>query len=196
MNELNRKLAQHKIWLETAGKAGSQFNADELDMKKCSQEDFKYLTESFLADCDFSLMTLSGALLDHSELYSCKMIESTLDNVSFEKVDARFLDFRGALIKETTFHDADLDEIDFSGAVFENTTFAGANLWNCNFTDAILTNVDFNETAFYDVVLNCVKINNPQNLDRMVNVSIIITQEGKNKRISGESAIDWIKKHC
>lgn len=191
--ELKEKFKQHMLWVETAGEAGKQFDADELDMHVCDVEDLKNLTASFLSECVFNNMNIEDISLDHSEMYSCKMVNTKLNHANFEKIDARFLDFTEATINNSTFHDADLDEVSFKGAVLENVSFVGANLWDCDFTNATLINVDFNEAALYNVTFKNTVIKNPLNVDNLTNISVVILKEDEELIISGKQATDWIK---
>ena len=81
--------------------------------------------------------------------YFCK---SRCFNANFVKLKFENINFRGAILTNTTFREAKIDGVDFLGTNLKNSTFKGATIKNTLFVNAKLNGVNFSNVKFENVI--------------------------------------------
>ena len=98
--ELNERIAQHKLWLDTESKEGNRFVAPE-----------RYLRGVSLVDADLRCASFQGADLRDADLSGAKLRCSNLRGA-----DLRDADLSGVDIRHADLRGADLSGADIRGA--------------------------------------------------------------------------------
>jgi len=145
-DELDRKLSEHKKWLDTNGKEGCRADFSGIDLtgvdfaSKAPQVDESY-QEQFLGPLDplFDCLgpDLSGANLEGAELIGANLSRANL--VGANLVGANLY---GARLEHTFLRDADLRQADMRGASLHRAMLPAANLAGANLMHAEMFKVD------------------------------------------------------
>jgi hypothetical protein len=120
-------LKQHKLWLDSNNKQGSQLN---LFNKKLDGAD---LSEQ---------KNLSGAKLSAVSLDSADLTASNFKGADFSSASLELADTSNSKFDNANFSDASLRRADLSGSSFESAALHGADLYCADLRGAHPTNAD------------------------------------------------------
>ena len=96
-----------------------------------------------LSECDFTSITVNGAIFENVDLSSSSFADAHLTEVKFLGCDLTSVDFNRANLVECAFNESVLNGTDFSYATVDYCNFADADLAGGILRDADLSNSDF-----------------------------------------------------
>ena len=116
-------LAEHREYIVSGGKRGSQANLSNLDLK------FANLKSAILCKANLSKANLSCAILIDANLRGANMMYAKLSYVKLS----------GAILCETNLSGANLSGAHLSGTNLMNADLSGADLWSADLSGADLS---------------------------------------------------------
>lgn len=139
-------LAEHKLWISSAGKRGRQLDLsgydlrDVIDLKSYPLTAIKATEANFLRQ-NLTDAELQSAIFDRSDFRDCLLGDADLRGSSFKYAQMARADLSGARLCPLIFKNDDgserLSRVDMTGA---NMIYAG--LSNCDLRDGIFMGVD------------------------------------------------------
>lgn len=166
IEELNRVLEEHSLWLETDGEAGrradlsgellSHINLRDIDLRNAnlfrvclSDTDLSgaCLVGADLSCADLSRACLFATNLENVDLRGSDLSDTILDHACLETADLRNVTLKNACLNSTSLRNAYLCFADLRGAELKEadllgTYMNGANLSDADLSDACLKDAD------------------------------------------------------
>ena len=118
--ELNKILAEHKLWLENEG--GNRADLSGSNLRN------SVLRNSDLRNSDLSGSDLSGSVLSGSDLRDSDLIDSDLIGSDLRDSDLRCSDLRNSDLSDSVLRNSDLSDSDLRGSDLRGCDLYGANL--------------------------------------------------------------------
>jgi len=137
---VKRAMSQHRLWIDTGGKEGSQMAMKKADLRRMKmlnaelsrvqlpQGDFRGIA---CRKTDFSKSNLRRALFIEAKLVECDMSMTRLSQANMSRAKMKFTSLRGA----------DLTKANLFGAHFNFCDMSAANLNGANLVEANLSSV-------------------------------------------------------
>ena len=110
--ELNERIAQHKLWLDTDGKEGDRFVAYERHLRGVS-----------LVDADLRCASLQGA-----DLRDANLLGARLSYADLSGADLSGADLSGADLRHADLFKADIQRVNLQHADFSHSCLCGSDI--------------------------------------------------------------------
>ena len=132
--ELEPRLRNHAIWLESAGRKGVRLDLSSADLRRVDLQGAR-LQQADLSGADLDLANLQGADLRHADLSGSNLRNANLDEASLRKANVQDANLRRAQLRGAnlsriqgleTAAITDIDLTDASGLL--GTEFAGLDI--------------------------------------------------------------------
>lgn len=142
--DLDKILAQHKLWVESKGKTGARADLSNavLSGADLRRADLSYANLEFsdLSNAQFGgyYVGQDGADLSHAYLLAANLSFASLSDAHLE----------GAVVREANLFSADLDDANLKGANLADTNLDETDLTGCDLSNTDLTGASLGGTIF------------------------------------------------
>jgi len=124
--KLEKRLEQHKLYVQTDGKEGERLVLINRDLRGCI---FNYLD---LTDADFEGSDLRGASFYKSKLEDVDFSNTKMSDVDLSNTDLTDANFFNAKLHHANFECANLRSVSFNDAKLKGAKFSQANITHTN----------------------------------------------------------------
>jgi Pentapeptide repeats (8 copies) len=150
--DLDKILAQHKLWLESGGTSGAQEDLARADLRNARLGGALLaganLSGAVLYDADLGAANLSGADLSDASLTGARLSEANLNGADLRGAEIADADLRRASLHMTDLSGADLTGTDVSNALVFSVRLSGANLKDTDLRGVYLSASDLKGAIF------------------------------------------------
>lgn len=193
--EIKKDFQEHEMWINTLGKEGVKLVLDEIDLRSIVLDEEKY-EQAYLANCIFDARNLKGNSFYLTKLFSTSFKNCILENIDFTKADLSYVDFSNATLFDVKLNKCDCIETNFRNAHIENANMQDSLFDSSDFRNATLSNVILSFSNFEEILVNGMTLNNVKGFDKIIDISINITDFDNPIILKGEEAIYWLRNNA
>ncbi|MFQ5509346.1 MAG: pentapeptide repeat-containing protein [Leptospirillia bacterium] len=144
-DQLEGILADHRVWLDTDGRAGVRADLSSADLSDMDMTGVR-LERAILVGVNFLGSDLSEALLDHAKMTRANLGQVDLSNASLIETDLTWANLNKARLVAANLTGACLPDVDLTDARLKNADFTNADLEGADLRGADIAGVVLNGT--------------------------------------------------